>query len=379
VLTGRGWLLLVVAGTLWLAGRLLGLLELHILAVAAVVAVVGAVLYVRGVPHGLEASRQVRPQRAHVGASCRVDLTVANPGRRSTPSLVAEEPFDDGRLTARFDVPALAPGGTGRAAYRVPTTRRGLFTLGPLAFRLTDPFGLASARSAVGGTSTILVYPKIEAVAGLPPAPGSDPEGGAHNRTGRHHGEDLYALRPYEVGDDLRRVHWPASARSDELMIRQLELPWQHRATVVLDVRRALYTEESFEAAVTAAASILTASHHDRAVTRLVTTAGHDSGFGSGRPHWEAAMTHLARVRATGAANLAATMARMRRGSTGSSVAVVTGAGIGAGDRGAVASLRERVGLILLVRVGDADGPGWTVTQMGATRPGPRPQTASSR
>ncbi len=67
---------------------------------------------------------------------------------------------------------------------------------------------------------------------------GNDPLAGAEhpNALGRG-GEDFYALRHYVVGDDLRRVHWPSTARHDELMVRQDELPWQGRATVLVDVR----------------------------------------------------------------------------------------------------------------------------------------------
>ena len=36
-------------------------------------------------------------------------------------------------------------------------------------------------------------------------------------------GEDFFALIPYQEGDDLRRVHWPSSARSPHWMIRQNE------------------------------------------------------------------------------------------------------------------------------------------------------------
>src|SRR5438270_830794 len=73
-------------------------------------------------------------------------------------------------------------------------------------------------------------------------------------------GDEFYALRAYEVGDDLRRVHWPSTARRDDLMIRQHEMPWQGRATVLLDVRQGAHTEQSLEQAVSATASLLTAS-----------------------------------------------------------------------------------------------------------------------
>ena len=88
---------------------------------------------------------------------------------------------------------------------------------------------------------------------------------------------------PYQVGDDLRRVHWPATAHHDELMIRQHELPWQERTTVLLDVRARPTSGESFELAVSAAASVLNACSGRGDQVRLITTAGTDSGFEGGR------------------------------------------------------------------------------------------------
>ena len=49
-------------------------------------------------------------------------------------------------------------------------------------------------------------------------------------------GDEFVTLRDYEVGDDLRRVHWRSTARTGELMIRQDEARWRSRAAVVLDV-----------------------------------------------------------------------------------------------------------------------------------------------
>ena len=99
---------------------------------------------------------------------------------------------------------------------------------------------------------------------------------------------------PYEVGDDLRRVHWPSTARRDELMIRQNETPWQGRATVLLDTRARFHTGYSFEAAVSAAASVLTACWQRRSLIRLMTTDGADSGFGTGPGHLELMLSRLA-------------------------------------------------------------------------------------
>ena len=98
------------------------------------------------------------------------------------------------------------------------------------------------------------------------------------------------------MGDDLRRVHWPSSARHDELLVRQDELPWQGRTTVLLDVRKAAHSGDSLEVAVSAAASIVAATARRNDLVRLVTTDGTDSGFAPGSDHVEAIMEHLAVV-----------------------------------------------------------------------------------
>lgn len=376
MLTRRGWLAAGAVGVLWLSGRLLGLVELYVLAVAAAAAVVLAVVYVRSVTFELEASRRARPARVHFGQPGRIDMELVNQGPRRSPPLVAIEPFDEGRLVARFEVPPLGSGEVGRAAYRIPTDRRGSFATGPMRLQLTDPLALAAVRKTAGSSTTVLVYPRIDPITGMPPAPGNDPHWGSHQRAGRLQGEDFYALRPYEVGDDLRRVHWPATARSDDLVIRQLELPWQHRTTLLLDVRRSVHTPDSFETAVSAAASILAGSHRRGAITRLTTTAGLDSGFDGGHAHLDAELGALAAVSATGAANLATSLATLRRHGPGSSVAVVTTSGATDAELRAVSSLRAHVGLVVLV-LADAgiesrtgpDPAGVRVIRIGPGRP----------
>jgi len=361
VLTRRGALLLAGALALTLLGRVLGLADLYVLGAAAGLAVAAAFGYVRVVQFPLAARRRVTPPRVHLGASCRVDLELANNSCRRVPSLRAEEPFGTSGAMADFAVPELGPGASGRAAYQVPTGRRGRYALGPLTLRLEDPFGLARAQRQGGAAGAVLVYPRIEVISGMPPAPGHDPQDGTITRTPRSQGEDFFALRPYEVGDDLRRVHWPSTARSDELMIRQVELPWQHRTTIVLDTRRQVHDAASFELAVSAAASILSGSQRAGAITRLVTPGGRDSGFATGADHREAALAILAAVEPSGPAGLPALLAARRPHGAGASVAVVTTSAIGPAERAAVSGLRERAGLVVLVliqRQGDIDPAG---------------------
>ena len=369
MLTRRGFLLLGLGVLLLISGRIFGLGNLYVFGAASLTSVGAALVYVRAVPFPLSVRRRVSPRRVHIDAPCRVDLEVRNESRRRTPDLTAEEPFGDEGVAAAMVVPALAPGGAGRAAYRVPTHRRGRFQLGPLRLRLEDPFGLARM-DRVGATGgSVLVYPRIELVPGLPPAAGQDPHSGSLARTTRTQGEDFFALRPYEVGDDLRRVHWPSTARADELMIRQVELPWQHRVSVFLDGRRSVHDSTSFEQAVSAAASILSGSSDAGALVRLVTTAGLDSGFGSGPEHLEAGLAALATVGPSGPGGLRHFLSASRAVGSGSAIAIVTTSALSPSDAAAVARLRDRAGLVVVVAVERDGRPPEGVTGIVA-RPG---------
>ncbi len=343
-------MLLLGAAVLASAGRILGIVELYMLAGAALALVVGAVAFVRLSRFEMEAVRELRPARVHAGGSSRVELTVRNTGRRRSPVLAARDPFDNGRRWARFLIAPLSPDEEARAAYRLPTERRGIFDLGPMQLHLEDPFGLAATTREAAPATRLTVYPRVDPVPPLPMTRGNDPHAGADHPTAlAASGEDFYALREYEVGDDLRRVHWKASARLDELMIRQEEMPWQGRVTVLVDLRGGVHNDESLELVLSAAASVVSACWRHRSLVRLVSTAGVDSGFAAGHAHVEAILEHLAGAGPGRDDKLAAILGSLRREGNGGALTVVTTAAAPDADLDRVARLRSRFGAVTLV------------------------------
>jgi len=304
VLTRRGWSTGVLAGVLLVLGRIFGTIEGYIAGAALAALLVASVLWLIATRLDVAVTRVLHPPKVHAGSSTRVDLTVVNRARRSSPVLTLRDRVSGTRGASLLAAP-LAPGEEIRAAYRFATERRGVVTVGPLQVELTDPFGLAQLRLPAAGVSELVVYPPIEPLTALPLSAGNDPLAGAEhpNALGRG-GEDFFALRAYVVGDDLRRVHWPATARHDELMVRQDELPWQGRTTVVIDDRAGVHTPESFERMVSAAASILVAGTRRQDLVRIVTASGSDSGFGAGRSHVEGLLEALACIEAKDALGL---------------------------------------------------------------------------
>ena len=89
---------------------------------------------------------------------------------------------------------------------------------------VTDCLGLFALPVRPPAAASALVCPKCE-----DPGPIHLPEGTgapvpAARRNSRGGGED-YELRPYREGDDFRSIHWKATARRDELVVREELIP----------------------------------------------------------------------------------------------------------------------------------------------------------
>lgn len=343
------------AAGLYLAGRLLGTVELAMLAAGALAALVTAgILVAIPRPH-VTSGRVLHPPRLHAGTPAHAELRVANRGTGPTPVLrvtdrVAAE--SAGPHEAQFAVAPLPPGEEARAAYRLPTTRRGVYELGPLLVSVTDPLGLLRRSLVVDPPTDVTVYPRVVRIAPLALTAGRDLVGGVVEGYGpARAGEEFHALREYTDGDDLRRVHWKSSARTGHLMIKDMELPWQVRATVLLDTRSGVHTPETFEGAVEAAASLATALHHRRALLRLLTTGGLDHAHGSGHEHYQAVMERLAVVSPSRDDRFDAVATRLHQQAGAGALVAVTGSPH-PGDLEALAMLRRRFRPVIAITLG---------------------------
>ena len=81
----------------------------------------------------------------------------------------------------------------------------------------------------------------------------------------------FHALRDYQPGDDRRHIHWKTTAKTGTLMVRQFEDTRRTHTAVALATEPDDYaTEEEFELAVAAAASIgVQALRDERGLTFL--------------------------------------------------------------------------------------------------------------
>ncbi len=295
----------------------------------------------------------MRPARVPAGVPARVELAVVNHGRHESPILAAQDPFDGGRRWARFLVAPLRPGELRWAAYSLPTSRRGVFELGPLQLQLSDPFGLARVVTVGCPTSTLTVHPRVDVIRlrTVPAEP--DPDQRLPQPVVGRLGDEFYALREYRIGDDLRRVHWASTARTNQLMIRQPENLLQGRLTVALDLRAAVHDQGTLEAALSAAASLVMSGIRGRTHVRVITTTGLDTGFGSTAAHGAAILDVLAAAQPHTGSSLLDEL-RVNQG-TGPLVLITTQSATGA-ELAAIARAGRRDRLTLVVFERSADG-----------------------
>jgi len=298
-LTGRGWALVGSTAVLTGAGLLFGIQELLALSAAVVVILSCCVIGVWRRSWDLHTIRLMHPPRVAAGGHAEVELTITNRSGRRSPVVTAREPFDRGRHVAAFAVAPLAPGQTVRASYRLPTAERGVFEVGPLAVELADPFGLVSTTRADAPPSTLTVRPRVVALVAPRRPPGADHRPTDASRAIRQAGGDFFAVREYRTGDDLRRVHWASTARLGDLMIRQEETPAQGRLCIAVDLRRVAWLDCDLETALAAAASVAVAALSQGLGTRLMTSAGVDTGFATSELHGGALLDVLAQAQTT--------------------------------------------------------------------------------
>lgn len=126
--------------------------------------------------------------------------------------------------------------------FEINFKERGVFTVGPPTMESGDLFGMFEESREVDQQELITVFPELLPVSALK-LPSQDPFGDI--RTRRRIFEDpnlTIGVQPYHPEDDIRRIHWPATARTGDLQVR-LYQPVSARVLVVcLNVSTMEYT-----------------------------------------------------------------------------------------------------------------------------------------
>ncbi len=151
-------------------------------------------------------------------------------------------------------------------SWRIRTylAKRGVYRSGIVKLVSQDPFGLFRLRRDFVDPNPYIVFPAVEALpdldarfAGLP----------SDSRATKHWEQittDVSSIRPYVEGDSMRRIHWPYTARMNELMVKEFDMGLSAEAWVLLDMHHLSHygielddVNNTEELAITVAASIV--------------------------------------------------------------------------------------------------------------------------
>jgi uncharacterized protein (DUF58 family) len=253
MLTRSGLAAAVAATVLGVAGWWWRYEELVVLAAVTVTAVLTAVLSAR-TRHRARITRFIAAPRVARGDPIRAVYRVTNPTRQRAPAAALVDRCGDAEI--RIDLPAIPRDDRTEVVGTIPTTRRGVFAVGPWAVERVDPLGLAVGRRAGDEVGTVLVHPRVYALQGPYGTMHTVEDEAVIRRTASDPLSGFVSLREYVVGDDPRLIHWPTSARLGTLMLREHVELRRPEFTVVLDADELVADPDEFEEMVDVVASV---------------------------------------------------------------------------------------------------------------------------
>jgi uncharacterized protein (DUF58 family) len=208
----------------------------------------------------LSAAREFTP-RAFPGDRVAVDLTVRNAGWLPVPWLEVDESRSVELASSPFQrVVSLGRREERTFAYTVVCRRRGVHPIGPLTLRTGDLLGVARRRFVRLEADHVIVYPRVVPLRQLG-LPTRSPHVALPATA--HLFEDparIMGVRGYQRGDSQRRIHWPATARTGQLLVKQYQPAIARETLVCLSLNREDYARRTWysatELAIVVAASI---------------------------------------------------------------------------------------------------------------------------
>jgi uncharacterized protein (DUF58 family) len=260
-LTTRGTSFLAAGVAAAIAGIALSERSLLCVGVALITLPVFSVISARRARYRLSCTRIISPPRIPAGNTALVTLQLHNVSKLPTGLLLAEDsiPYALGPRP-RYVLDNIERRGERVLSYPLRSDLRGKFEVGPLQLRVADSFGLVEITRSFSSRTPFVVTPRVYPLARTMMSRSWAGEGDGRSRLAATAGEDDVLPRPYNDGDDLRRVHWRSTARYGDLMVRREEQRWRNRATVLLDTRAGAHMgsgpSSSFETAISAAASV---------------------------------------------------------------------------------------------------------------------------
>jgi uncharacterized protein (DUF58 family) len=277
-LTRAGRTALVGAIVPWLVAYMVAGTALYIFSYGTVLVVLSAFLLA---PRKLRIHGDRTGLFPRVQVGDRLEVEVALTAERRVGGFILDERIPEALGAAvRVPVGGIGRGTTVEHQYSLACSRRGVYQVGPLVAVAGDPIGLTARETVLCEPFELLVHPRVERVVGRPlTRQYEDPPMRPPVSKPWPSGMELYGMREFRPGDNIRRIVWRATARTGKLMIWEAEQGITDRILVVIDTDRGHHSRdgehsESFETGVRIAASLGVAHLGDGYEVRCETNGG---------------------------------------------------------------------------------------------------------
>jgi len=196
-----------------------------------------------------------------------------------------------------------------RSSYRWQTkiccSLRGRYKMRPLTLEATDPFGVFSVQKSLGNGQSVLVYPAVKELSVTPITLRGEVPAYQCWLTSTPGGV-ISRVREYTRGDSLNHIHWPSTAHTGQLMVKDFSQDRTRGIWIITDMSKASSlhdkTGQDIERRISISASI-TKHFMERGYSVGLITEGDNllvlpTGFGES--HYWSIMEALALVKADG-------------------------------------------------------------------------------
>lgn len=261
--TKKGQLMVALCTILFIAAIVSNIPQVYVLFLFFFSLLILAYILFPSDPRGLTATRYLSDSHAFEGEP--VDITLAVTNNRPTkffleiwdvfPAILKKKEGHD------YVVTRLGKNQRLECMYSVECYKRGIYSIGPVKIRTTDPFGFFVQEDKIPIFSDLTVYPHLANIDGLPlKTTRSFVKIGAMSSPARGDVGEFRSIREYRQGDDLKYVHWKSSARIGELVVKEFERVTSTDIMIFLDMEElrdvGIGRETTFEYGVRIAASV---------------------------------------------------------------------------------------------------------------------------
>jgi uncharacterized protein (DUF58 family) len=209
----------------------------------------------------LEATRSA-PQIFSLGRANVVTIEVHNKTARTIRGQLMDDPTLHAEVKGLPADLVLGPHESRTIKYELLPNRRGARTFGAISVRYRSPLGLVDRQERIPAEGKFDVYPDVHAARALEMLRRQGRQDAKMGSLRVRGGDtEFERLRPYQRGDEVRHVDWRATARRDDMTVRQFQAESDQNVVFAIDTGRGMRGESDGIA------------HIDRALNAALLTA----------------------------------------------------------------------------------------------------------